>query len=252
MNNKIIAGIAAMAISASLMSTVAFAADPTFAVDGDTATLSFKVGENNADVTVSSEAQITMMAYLVDSTVATPADIPAYSNQTVVALDQVDGAKGFGDVLIAASKLVADKKIAVVLGGSDGTTEKYLVAQEIVEDKVTVTVMNGADSIEIEAANGKVTLPANTAWNGGALADGYTFTLYSWVTADGKTEYLAGAEVDAAALEGVTLYAKYDTGRYKGDITGDNDITADDYFAAKAAALGTDWSLWDNLYIVNK
>ena len=64
MNNKIIARIMAAVICICMMSTVAFAADPTLTVDGETATLSFLVGENGADITESNEAQITMMAYL--------------------------------------------------------------------------------------------------------------------------------------------------------------------------------------------
>ena len=58
-----------------------------------------------------------------------------------------------------------------------------------------------------------------------------------------------GTTVNAADLEGVTLYAKFDSGRMIGDMNGDDDITASDYFALQQAALETGYdNLWDYIY----
>lgn len=87
------------------------------------------------------------------------------------------------------------------------------------------TVMNGADAIELDIVDGKVTLPADTVFNK-TVNSGYTFTLDSWATADGKTTYAKGEAVEVATLEGVTLYAKYVTNIMLGDVTGDKKVLA--------------------------
>lgn len=108
-----------------------------------------------------------------------------------------------------------------------------------------VTLMNGTATVAATLAtdaDGNVTLPADTAFNGSNLVSGYNLTLYSWVTVTSTNdkgypvegeEYLAGAKVAAADLEGKTLYAKYLCDRLIGDVDASGAVNGTDVTAVK-------------------
>ncbi len=101
------------------------------------------------------------------------------------------------------------------------------------EDTIKVTFVNGTDSeaIVVTAVNGAVTAPAavTKADATSAVTDSgvVSFTFYKWTTAEGTTDYDAGANIPVT--ESITLYAKYDTGLLLGDIDGNSEIGSRDY-----------------------
>ncbi len=261
MTNKLLARIAALVLSVVMLGTVGFADgtastepasfEPSLDVASDT--LIFVDADNsNNDITKADDDQITMMAYIVDKTVATTADIPAYAdeiNTPMVALDQNEGTKGFGNVLVQAEKIAAvktgDKKIAVVLGGDKrADVVKYLIAvEQTPEGGTTVTIMNGATAIPVDVVDGVATLPTDTTLDVTG-AYGHTFSLYSWVALDDSgaevKEYLVPSQisVNASELDGVTLYAKFKSDHTRGDVDNDGEITTGDYTAVRYALFG--------------
>lgn len=121
---------AAMTVS---MGVSAFAADPALVANGEEKAINFKTGEAGADISVSTEDQITVLAYLVDEkdsdgNAYTTATVPEVGNASeIVAINQVEGATGFGEIPLDVDKLVSGKIMVVKLGGSDGTVENYIV-----------------------------------------------------------------------------------------------------------------------------
>jgi len=199
MNNKLFARIMTAVICICMMSTVVFAADPVLTIDGNTATMSFLVGTEGADISKNTaEDQITMMAYLVDEAAEA---VPAYTDQKIVAINQVAGAAGFGNVLIDASKLETGKKIAVVLGGSDGTTESFFAVEETpAPTTYTATFVCEVETVEAMTGNAEgatIELPAVPEKSG-----------FTGVWNDGTTDYAGGATYTFAAAD-VTFTAVY-------------------------------------------
>jgi hypothetical protein len=109
--------------------------------------ISFLVGDNGADISVSTEAQITVMAYLINAkdengtayTVETAPEVTDASQ--IVAIDQAGGSAGFAEIPVDANKLAEGKVMVVKLGGSDGTVEKFLVAYN--EETKTIDIIIG-------------------------------------------------------------------------------------------------------------
>ena len=264
MNNKLFARIAAAAVGVSMLSTFVFA-DGTASLNADKSQLILNTTAIT-DATGNDATQVTMMAYLVgaDATIETP-----YADETttpMVALEQV--AKGevasLATINVLASKFTDAFPQAIIKTGHNGTVSattggvKWLIGTVSTPEGKKITIMNGATAIDIDVVDGVATLPTDTKFDK-TPAEGFNFTLYSWVALDAegkqKAEYVLseGTTVNAAALEGVTLYAKFDSGRMIGDMTGDGDITADDYFALQQAALETGYdNLWNNLFVINK
>ena len=258
MNNKLFARIAAAAVGVSMLSTFVFA-DGTASLNADKSQLTLNTTAITS-ATGEDATQVTMMAYLVgaDATIETP-----YADETttpMVALEQV--AKG--EVASLATINVLAEKFAntsftqaIIKTGHNGTTGdgvKWLIGTVSTPEGKKITIMNGATAIDIDVVNGVATLPTDTKFDK-TPAEGFNFTLYSWVSLDAegkqKAEYVLseGTTVNAADLEGVTLYAKFDSGRMIGDMNGDDDITASDYFALQQAALETGYdNLWNYIY----
>ena len=155
MKNKLLARIAASAISVAMLGTAVFAADPAINKTDTAATLTFLVGAENADISKdATQDQITMMAYLVDGS-ATAEAIPAYENETttpMIALDQVGGAAGFGEIPVDVNKLADGKKIAVKLGCSAGTVKQFLIQLSGGEITVNVADVNKDGEIDSQDA----------------------------------------------------------------------------------------------------
>lgn len=122
MNSKLFSRIAALVLCVVMLGTVSFAAEATL----DAANNQFTISDD-ADYIAANE-QMTMMAYTVDDTV-TADSIPVYSDQKIVALDQISEGS-FGTVKFNRNKIAADKKLAVVLGGTSGDVLKMLLATE--------------------------------------------------------------------------------------------------------------------------
>ena len=266
MNNKLFARIAAAAVGVSMLSTFVFA-DGTASLNADKSQITLNTTAITS-ATGEDATQVTMMAYLVgaDATIET-----AYADETttpMVALEQV--AKGevasLATINVLASKFTDAFPQAIIKTGHNGTVSdttggvKWLIGTVSTPEGKKITIMNGATAtaIDIDVVDGVATLPTDTAFDK-TPAEGFNFTLYSWVALDAegkqKAEYVLseGTTVNAAALEGVTLYAKFDSGRMIGDMTGDGDITADGYFALQQAALETGYdNLWNNLFVINK
>jgi len=258
MNNKLFARIAAAAVGVSMLSTFVFA-DGTASLNADKSQLTLNTTAITS-ATGEDATQVTMMAYLVgaDATIETP-----YADETttpMVALEQV--AKG--EVASLATINVLAEKFAntsftqaIIKTGHNGTTGdgvKWLIGTVSTPEGKKITIMNGATAIDIDVVDGVATLPTDTKFDK-TPAEGFNFTLYSWVSLDAegkqKAEYVLseGTTVNAADLEGVTLYAKFDSGRMIGDMNGDDDITASDYFALQQAALETGYdNLWNYIY----
>ena len=141
MNSKLFSRIAALVLCVVMLITVSFAA-PTAVL-----------GVNNDQFTIAGDddykaanEQMTMMAYTVEQTVADAASIPAYSGQKIVALDQMANDASFGTVEFNKNKIAADKKLAVVLGGtSGGDVLKILLATEDIH--LVKNVTNGVESL---------------------------------------------------------------------------------------------------------
>ena len=138
MKNKLFVRIASAVICVMMLGTLVFAAEPTPVIVAGNS-LSFFVGEDNADITINNNAvQITMMAYKVGND-ATADAIPDYVDQDttpMLALDQKNGTAGFGSIPI--NELISGTKVAVKLGDSDSGYDEYLI--EWVEAPVTYTV----------------------------------------------------------------------------------------------------------------
>lgn len=227
---------AAMAMSMSL-SAFAEVVDPS--LSQDKATL-------NLNITSADEAQITMMAYVVEGTDWTVETAPAYSNQEIVALDQEVGSTGFATIPVDPAKLEDGNTIVVKIGGSAGNVATYLITME--EQIVTY-------SVTYELAGGTVTnAGANTFDADDTIADFFaaledpakaateseTYTFAGWSkTADGEvidetSTALMTTLLDEGATS-ITLYAKY-TGTpvtqpvivVMGDVDGDGEITTTD------------------------
>ena len=260
MNNKLFARIAAAAVGVSMLSTFVFA-DGTASLNADKSQLTLNTTAITS-ATGEDATQVTMMAYLVgaDATIET-----AYADETttpMVALEQVakgDVATSLATINVLASKFTDAFPQAIIKTGHNGTVSdttggvKWLIGMVSTPDGKKITIMNGTTAIDIDVVDGVATLPTDTKFD--KTSTEYTFELYSWVALDAegkqKAEYVLseGTTVNAAALEGVTLYAKFDSGRMIGDMTGDDDITADDYFALQQAALETGYdNLWDYIY----
>ena len=266
MNNKLFARIAAAAVGVSMLSTFVFA-DGTASLNADKSQLTL----NTTAITSATDndaTQVTMMAYLVgaDATIETP-----YADETttpMVALEQV--AKDDVATKLAIINVLAEKFAntsftqAIIKTGHNGTVSdttggvKWLIGTVSTPEGNKITIMNGATAIDIDVVNGVATLPTDTKFDK-TPAEGFNFTLYSWVALDAegkqKAEYVLseGTTVNAADLEGVTLYAKFDSGRMIGDMDGDDEITGKDYLALKSAYLEKGYdNLWDNLYVINK
>ena len=135
---KIAAAIAAAAMAMSMgVSAFAEVVEPT--ISADKATLTINI--NNAD-----EAQMTMMAYVVEGTDWTTANAPAYTDQEIVALDQEAGSKGFTTVPVDPAKLADGNSIIVKIGASSGDLATYVIkmAKQIVTYSVTYELAGGA------------------------------------------------------------------------------------------------------------
>ena len=262
MNNKLFARIAAAAVGVSMLSTFVFA-DGTASLNADKSQLTL----NTTAITSATDndaTQVTMMAYLVGADATIETEHADETTTPMVALEQV--AKGNVATSLATINVLAEKFAntsftqAIIKTGHNGTVSdttggvKWLIGTVSTPEGKKITIMNGATAIDINVVDGVAILPTDTKFDK-TPAEGFNFTLYSWVALDAegkqKAEYVLseGTTVNAAALEGVTLYAKFDSGRMIGDMNGDNDITADDYFALQQAALETGYdNLWDYIY----
>ena len=152
MKMKKLVAIGAAAAMSMAMCVNAFAADPivediTEGTEVVGKQISFLVGDNGADISVSTEAQITVMAYLID---AKDANGTAYTVETapevtdasqIVAIDQAGGSAGFAEIPVDANKLAEGKVMVVKLGGSDGSVEKFLVVYN--EETKTIQIIIG-------------------------------------------------------------------------------------------------------------
>ena len=243
MNNKLFARIAAAAVGVSMLSTFVFA-DGTASLNADKSQLNLNTTAITS-ATGEDATQVTMMAYLVgaDATIET-----AYADETttpMVALEQVakgDVATSLATINVLASKFTDAFPQAIIKTGHNGTVSdttggvKWLIGTVSTPEGKKITIMNGATAIDIDVVDGVATLPTDTKFDKTILA-GNDFSLYSWVAldADGKqtAEYILseGTTVNAAALEGVTLDAKYNTGILVGDVdlSGEVDSTDSTY-----------------------
>lgn len=251
MKNKLLARIAASAISVAMLGSAVFAAETGAApsindVEGDATTklLSFMVGETNIIKPATAVDQVTMMSYLVAANATyTNCDYVDEATTPMIALDQVSYADSFASgVKVAASKLDNTKKVVVKRGASDGSTDKWIFG--LAADKETITIMNGATATEIDVVDGVATLPKTADFD--KTSDYYAFKLYSWVAIDNETkaegtEYIISADADTkvavADLTGKTLYAKFVADFAKGDINKDGEVNISDYPLLKSYVL---------------
>ena len=173
MKNKLLARIAASAISVAMLGTAVFAADPAINKTDTAATLTFLVGAENADISKdANQDQITMMAYLVDGS-ATAEAIPAYVDEAttpMIALDQVGGAAGFGEIPVDVNKLADGKKIAVKLGCSAGTVKQFLI--QLSGGEITVNVADVNKDGEIDSQDAYI-IYLYEAWDYDTIKDTY-------------------------------------------------------------------------------
>lgn len=152
-----------------------------------------------------------------------------YGTQTIVALNQVGGSEGFGEVPVDTAKLSAeDAAIAVAVGGTDvaaADVYKALITYVEEDSSIYVTFMNGEEIVDtIAIVDGKAVLPETTptlAASAGYVATSYAFV--EWVDADGNA-VTADTAIDAAT----TVYAKFKSNLIYGDVTGDGQILAQD------------------------
>ena len=248
MNNKLFARIAAAAVGVSMLSTFVFA-DGTASLNADKSQLTLNTTAITS-ATGEDATQVTMMAYLVgaDATIET-----AYADETttpMVALEQV--AKGevasLATINVLASKFTDAFPQAIIKTGHNGTVSdttggvKWLIGTVSTPEGKKITIMNGTTAIDIDVVDGVATLPTDTKFD--KTSTEYTFELYSWVALDAegkqKAEYVLseGTTVNAADLEGVTLYAKFATTCPRGDFDGDGTVGTSDLSAMKYAVLG--------------
>lgn len=247
MNNKLFARIAAAAVGVSMLSTFVFA-DGTASLNANKSQLTLNTTAIT-DATGNDATQVTMMAYLVgaNATIET-----AYADETttpMVALEQVakgDVATKLATINVLASKFTDKFTQAIIKTGHNGTTGdgvKWLIGTVSTPEGNKITIMNGATAIDIDVVEGVATLPTDTVFDK-TMNTGYAFSLYSWVALDatGKqtAEYILseGTTVNAADLDGVTLYAKFVCNRPYGDVTGDGKINALDSMDVLKAAKG--------------
>lgn len=246
MNNKLFARIAAAAVGVSMLSTFVFA-DGTASLNVDKSQLTLNTTAITS-ATGEDATQVTMMAYLVgaDATIE-----KAYADETttpMVALEQVakgDVATSLATINVLASKFTDAFPQAIIKTGHNNTVSdttggvKWLIGTVSTPEGNKITIMNGATAIDINVVDGVATLPTDTKFDKTSAED-FNFTLYSWVALDAegkqKAEYVLseGTTVNAADLEGVTLYAKYTTGIKKGDIDHNGRINAQDYGKIRA------------------
>ncbi len=178
------------------------------------------------DYTSVDEAQITMIAYLVDAD-TTAANIPEYTDQTIIALNQDVGATGFATIPIDDKKLEDGKSIVVKIGGSAGNITTYLIAREAEAASYSVTIdYNGGTGDEVSglsfddddtiaaffAAN-PITAPTKIDSTGE-----YIYEFEGWATADDAAVEDVIDETSGNLMtslwggtpaETVTLYAVY-------------------------------------------
>ena len=240
MNNKLFARIAAAAVGVSMLSTFVFA-DGTASLNADKSQLILNTTAIT-DATGNDATQVTMMAYLVgaDATLATE-----YANETdtpMIALEQV--AKGevasLATINILASKFTNTLTQAIIKTGHNGTAGdgvKWLVGTADTPDGKKITIINGTELKEINVVNGVATLPSTAEFDTDGTKtplEGYTFKLYSWVAfKDGEQikEYKVTDNLnipESELGEGVTLYAKYDTGILVGDVDNSGEVDSTD------------------------
>lgn len=246
MNNKLFARIAAAAVGVSMLSTFVFA-DGTASLSADKSQLTLNTTAITS-ATGNDATQVTMMAYLVgaNATIET-----AYVDETttpMVALEQVakgDVATKLATINVLASKFTDTLTQAIIKTGHNGTTGdgvKWLIGTVSTPEGKKITIMNGTTAIDIDVVDGVATLPTDTKFD--KTSTEYTFELYSWVALDAegkqKAEYVLseGTTVNAADLEGVTLYAKFATTCPRGDFDGDGTVGTSDLSAMKYAVLG--------------
>ena len=141
---------AAMTVS---MGVSAFAADPALVANGNEKAINFKTGENNADISVSTEDQITVLAYLIDEQ-TDYTTVPEVGNASeIVAINQVDGATGFGEIPLDVNKLASGKAMVVKLGGSDGTVETFIVKYNKTTETIEIYVGDVDESEEVDSTD---------------------------------------------------------------------------------------------------
>ena len=216
--------------------------------DAETKELTFLVGEENADISISDEEQITVMAYTVPSD-TTLANIPDFNADvhTIIALDQKAGETGFSTIPVDEQKLNANTSIVVKVGGSNGDVATYLIAlqKEVITYSVTFNYNGGTgttaskefdddDTVADVTADVAVTVPTE---------EGFTYEFLGWsATANG--DVLAGTTLMTSLLadenaESVTLFAIYEKTAdtppvetitvYIGDINSDNVVDVKDF-----------------------
>lgn len=114
MNNKFIARVAAVAIGAAMLSSAAFAADPT--IDKAAGSLDVTGAYTAAD----GQEYVTMMAYAVaDETVADAATRAYADGDEMIALEQVAKTTGLTTIGFDTSKITNKKNVIVKIGGGD-------------------------------------------------------------------------------------------------------------------------------------
>lgn len=133
MNNKFIARVAAVAIGAAMLSTAAFAADPT--IDKTAGSLDV----TNAYTTVAGQEYVTMMAYAVPDDTANDFDS---TTDKMIALEQVAATTGLTTVGFDTNKVDGMESVIVKIGGGSdvstftlplavaGTFTKYYSAED--------------------------------------------------------------------------------------------------------------------------
>ena len=243
MNNKLFARIAAAAVGVSMLSTFVFA-DGTASLNADKSQLNLNTTAITS-ATGEDATQVTMMAYLVgaDATIETP-----YADETttpMVALEQV--AKGevasLATINVLASKFTDAFPQAIIKTGHNGTVSattggvKWLIGTVSTPEGKKITIINGTELKEINVVNGVATLPSTAEFDTDGTKtplEGYTFNLYSWVAfknGEQIKEYKVTDNLNVPESElgeGVTLYAKYDTGIVCGDVDGSGDVDGND------------------------
>ena len=245
---KLVALGAAAAMSMTMCVNV-FAADPivediTEGTEVVGKQISFLVGDNGADISVSTEAQITVMAYLINAkdengtayTVETAPEVTDASQ--IVAIDQAGGSAGFAEIPVDANKLAEGKVMVVKLGGSDGSVEKFLVVYN--EETKTVDIIIG-----------DVDGDGNITAKDGNLIKAYVKALSSTAKKNYNTTNNSEIGVAETEKDGITIHIK-------GDVDGDGNITAKDgnlikaYVKALSSTAKKNYNTTNNSKIGNK
>lgn len=242
---RIISILALVLAMTMLMSVAAFAA-PEFSVaeeDIDAKITALEAGADRIDLTAvtTPDADYSILLVKGDSLPTVDSDI-AYINQI-----KAEAATTDFDVLPLIAN--CDEEMMLYIGSNAAGESLIDIPVTYAEPAPTgcnVTLMNGTATVAATLAtdaDGNVTLPADTAFNGSNLVSGYNLTLYSWVTVTSTNattgypvegeEYLAGAEAAAADLEGKTLYAKFACDKLIGDVDASGVINGTDVAAVK-------------------